>query len=506
MLVFPSSPMLWFVGIWPHVLSPLRSMPGPDSNLLFGFGPFAEAWLCDGNRQLEWHRKYGSFVKFRTIMGLERVSVTDPKAIATILNNPDTFPKPSYFQETLIRIIGNSVIALEGDEHKRQRRVLLPVFALRNLKHVVPNFAKSCEALVEYWDKELDARGDGVAVNVTEPINRTMLDMIGSAGFGFEFNTLHNSDHPLAKSYHTLIFATGINKLLDGMSAISWPLQYWPFGRFAAVTKAKRVIVDESMKLIDKRRGEMSVNEKDSHHEGESRDLLSCMLRKQMQAKPGEEVIEDDDMVQMIMTFLAAGHETLATTVLWTLHALSIHSDIQSRLRTELSRLDDEITYDSLESCRYLNNFVREVIRFWPPASVTMRVARENSRLGDYVVPKDTIIQIAPAVVNKLEEFWGCDAETFDPDRWDALPEGVGAYNMLTFLEGPRKCIGWKFAMLELKAFLAVFLRRFEVESMGRDVGNETCITTKPAGGLTVGMRRVKEGEMGGDGDSGVEA
>merc|ERR1712096_503677 len=98
-------------------------------------------------------------------------------------------------------------------------------------------------------------------------------------------------------------------------------------------------------------------------------------------------------------------------------------------------------------SLHYLNNVVREVLRFYPPVPMTRRVAQVSATIDGAYVPAGTEIFISPAAVNKNPHIWGADGEVFNPDRWDNLPSTMNNYGMETFLHGARGCIGQRFAI-----------------------------------------------------------
>ena len=100
-------------------------------------------------------------------------------------------------------------------------------------------------------------------------------------------------------------------------------------------------------------------------------------------------------------------------------------------------------------------------------------------------IPKGTIVFIPIAAINFDEEVWGPDVDSFNPDRWEKLPDKVSNYNYLTFLQGPRSCIGRRFAETEMKVLLAALIQRLKFEEVekGRVVEKQAIITTRPKGG-----------------------
>jgi cytochrome P450 len=118
--------------------------------------------------------------------------------------------------------------------------------------------------------------------------------------------------------------------------------------------------------------------------------------------------------------------------------------------------------------------------------SVTTRVADVTDNINGITIPKGTIVFIPIVGVNFDETVWGPDVDNFNPDRWDKLPETVTNYNYLTFLQGPRSCIGRRFAETEMKVLLVALIQRLQFDEVvkGRRVEKQAVITTRPKGGM----------------------
>lgn len=118
--------------------------------------------------------------------------------------------------------------------------------------------------------------------------------------------------------------------------------------------------------------------------------------------------------------------------------------------------------------------------------SVTTRVADVADKINGINIPKGTIIFIPIMGVNFDEAVWGPDVDNFNPDRWDKLPETVTNYSYLTFLQGPRSCIGRRFAETEMKVLMVALIQRLQFDEVvkGRRVEKQAMITTRPKGGM----------------------
>ena len=207
--------------------------------------------------------------------------------------------------------------------------------------------------------------------------------------------------------------------------------------------------------------------------EGTARNILSVAIESGG--------FTDEGLVNQLMTFLIAGHETTASALSWAICMLCKHPEVQSRLREEVRSLlrdprfpTSSISSNDIDSLPYLNAVCNEVLRLYSPVPVTVRVAAEDTTLVGHSIPKGTTIFISPWATNANKEFWGEDAADFNPDRWlgegKANTGGVETnYAFLTFLHGPRSCIGQSFAKGEFACLLAAWTGTLETRFANSD-------------------------------------
>lgn len=183
---------------------------------------------------------------------------------------------------------------------------------------------------------------------------------------------------------------------------------------------------------------------------------------------------------------------------------------MQTRLREEihefipdpsaLSEAGSDIA-SILEGMPYLNAVCNEVLRLYPTIPLSSRTAVRDTTVGGHFIPKHTQIFIAPWSVNRNPKLWGPDAEDFVPERWIDKTTGRATMNggadsnfaFLTFLHGPRSCIGEKFARAELRALLAAFVGSFEMELADpkEKIIVAGTITSKPKNGMNLRLKAV---------------
>ncbi|KAJ3819915.1 cytochrome P450 [Lentinula raphanica] len=218
---------------------------------------------------------------------------------------------------------------------------------------------------------------------------------------------------------------------------------------------------------------------------------MSLLVKANLEASQNPKLrLSEAELLAQMRVLLFAGHETSGTSLTFALFELARHPEFQDRLRKEIRDVErnimergiTEFTVQDLDSMPILNAVVKETLRFHPVAVHLFRVAVEDEvlplskpivsttgeTLRELVVPKGTRIVGSIPAYNRHKDVFGIDAFEFNIDRW--LQPGyinndvsVGVYaNLATFSAGIRSCIGWRFALLELQAFLVELIRNFE--------------------------------------------
>ena len=201
---------------------------------------------------------------------------------------------------------------------------------------------------------------------------------------------------------------------------------------------------------------------------------------------------------------LATGHETTASALTWAIYIISKNPQVQERLRDEVDRhlpnpltnSASVVTAEMIEQMPYLSAVCREVLRLYSPVSVTIRVAVKDTTIAGHAIPKGTTVMPAPWAVNGSIDLWGVDALDFKPERWqhrktsDSERKGTN-YDYMTFLHGPRSCIGQTFAVGELSCLLAAWIAAFETRLTNPDYMPVVRggITAKPRDGVHVHLK-----------------
>ncbi|KAL8969481.1 MAG: hypothetical protein Q9197_004320 [Variospora fuerteventurae] len=437
-------------------------------------------------------------IRYLDFFNLDRLAVVSPAALAEVLvHKCYDFEKPPQLRKGISRILGMGLFLSEGDVHKKQRKFLMPAFAYRHVKNMYPMFwDKSTElvaAITASNPHNLD-RDTWMSIEVNEWASRATLDIIGQGGFGQSFNAIQDPDNPLSRTYRGIFQPGRAGQMLGilGFLLPQWLVRKLPFLRNDKMKRSSDFLRSFCRSIIESKR-------RKPHTETESElDILTVAMHSG--------AFSNEDLIDQMMTFLAAGHETSASALTWAVYMLAKQPQMQKRLREEVRSLRPNpiedlgpvVSSETIEKMPYLYNFCREILRLFPPVAVTIRVAVKDTIICGQFIPQNTTIMIPPWAVNGNTELWGSDAADFNPERWQRNTVNPSAadskstnYQFLTFLHGPRSCIGQSFAMGELQCLLAAWVGAFETELQDPDFVPvvKGGITAKPKDGLHV---RVK--------------
>ncbi|KAI2471041.1 cytochrome P450 [Annulohypoxylon bovei var. microspora] len=494
---------IWRVILYPKFFSPLRGLPHPTSGSWL-MGQFKDiSAKPTGVPMREWVSTIPNdgIIRYLGAFNQERLLVSGPKALAEVLvtRNYD-FQKPTTIRFGLSRLLGVGILLAEGDEHKFQRKNLLPAFAFRHVKELYPGFWSKSREVVQVMTKTIIANAQNGESGIQDPekakktgvievgdwASRVTLDIIGIAGFGQDFGSIQDPNAMLSDTYRQVFKPSRQAQRLAFLGLIfpSWFLGRLPIKRNNDINAAAETIRNVCRKLIQEKK------EKLARKELKDRDILSVALESGG--------FTDENLVDQLMTFLAAGHETTATAMTWAIYMLSKNPEIQKKLRAEVREhlapidSDQPVNSQDIDQLPYLNAVANEVLRYYAPVPLTLREAAVDTVIQGQKVPKGTAIMLSPWATNFDKTMWGPDAHEFNPERWmskgpdDKKAASGGAssnYAFLTFLHGPRSCIGLAFARAEFACLLAAWVGRFEFALKNEEYRDEKNITIK--GGIT---------------------
>ncbi|KAK5662466.1 hypothetical protein OQA88_8377 [Cercophora sp. LCS_1] len=485
--------LLWIAIIYPFCFHPLRNFPAPRVVILFRLLARIRNRLPPGQLILDIAEKTPNDGIILLQGQATSLVLTKPAPLADLLvHHPYDFAKFDYVRDFLRPVLGDGLVVVEGDRHKFLRKNAQPAFKFSHIKELYPMMWKKAVLFTDVLDRKVKAN-EGGRVEMNGWASKVTIDIIGIAAFGREFNVLTNPDDPLINNYDELL-KPGKTKFLYFLLSATFSRNFvrmLPWKVAQTFEKTTFNIKSICAQLVRDKTEAVAKNA-DDHF-----DILSLLIKSNN--------FSESELVDQLLTFLAAGHETTSSVFTWATYLLAIHPDVREALRQEIQSAFPQFPNvppgtelsSTLENLPYLNGVLNETLRLYPTVPVTVRVATKDTTLAGYPVQEGSEIVLSPWLVNRYTEIWGPEATKFRPERWttDGKVNNTGGvasnYAQLTFLHGPRACIGQGFAKAELRCLLAAFAARFDwnLGMKEEDVLPGGVITIRPVNGMWLNLR-----------------
>ena len=396
-------------------------------------------------------------------LGPERMALLNhPDLIRDVLVTHHRNFRKGRGLERAKRLLGEGLLTSEGEQHRRQRRLVQPAFHRQRV-------AAYGGVMACYAARARDRWRDGETVDVGAEMMRLTLAVVGKTLFDADVEgEAHEIGGALTDALRSFTFAVlPFGEVLERL-----PLP--PVIRF----ERARARLDRTIyRMIAERRAA-----------GDDRgDLLSMLLLAQ-DAEGDGRGMSDVQLRDEAMTLFLAGHETTANALTWSWYLLARHPEVEARLHAEVDaalgsggrrRLPDA---DDVAALPYTRMVLAEAMRLYPPAWVIGRRAVDAYPVRDWVLPPRTVVLTSQYLAHRDPRFWP-DPERFDPERW--TPEAQAArpkFSYFPFGGGPRICVGEQFAWMEGVLLLATIAQRWRLRLADPgEVRPRPMITLRPA-------------------------
>jgi cytochrome P450 len=398
-------------------------------------------------------RRHGPAFCINVPMFGRTVIVADPQLAKQLFMAPTD--AVGNIQPNLSRILGpGSVFALDGAEHKRRRRLLTPPLHGKSVKNYGRVFEEETLRESANWP-------EGEQFPTLEPMMRITLNAILRAVFGADGEKLDEL-RSIIPPWVTLG---------SRLAVIPSPRRTYgrrtPWGRLAEYRRRYDEVID---RLIEEVRSDPRFEERD--------DVLALLLRSTYEDGTA---MSRNEIADELLTLLAAGHETTASTLGWAFERISRHPDVLAALVAEAATDDNEYRQATI----YEVQRNRTVIDF-----AGRHVYAPTFELGEWVIPRGYSVVVALAEIHEQAEDYA-DSERFSPERFVGSRPSPTAH--VPFGGGTRRCIGAVFANVEMDVVLRTVLRHFVIEpttAPGEKVHSRGVAYTPKAGGQVTLRRR----------------
>lgn len=385
-----------------------------------------------------------------------------------------TVEKPPFVRTVLSPLIGwNSLTSAVGNDWKLQRSILQRAFHTTN----TPRFSDLINKLTLPLIETLTKLPCDATVELDHEFVCLTVKIIAEAMFSCTWENLGGQK-----------IVAELVALIDSMCLIlskPWmklhPLIYWQRQKSSNALRSHfRSILEERRANPDKKT---------------ALDMVDVMLSDKEEGQG----LSDESIIDQIMLFFFAGHDTTAHTLAWAVHHISQRPDVEAKMVEEIMRVNKgdpnaNLTASDVVNLTYTTCVIRETLRMRPPISLFARYTTDDLTVGPYtkkngetvgplLIKKGTNVDVLSLAIHHDESVYP-DPYRFDPDRWLGK---TADHTWLPFAYLSRSCIGREFAMLELRIVLAMLYSRFTFRGdTQRMVGPASLITTKPADGIHV--------------------
>lgn len=370
------------------------------------------------------------------------VVVTSPEGARQVLSGHDgVFDKQALVFQEVQRLFGPNLFDVTLAPWVPRRRTLQPLFTRAHVGSYATHMTEAADRLAGRWR---DAPG---MVDLDQELRQLTLRVLGRTLFGRPLDAEAMTMGPHVE--RSLRYVT--NRSLSPLRAPAWLPSYQRRRAHASRDVLRALIADAVGRRARTPTGD-----------GELIDLLLTATDPETGTRMTPETIVDE-----LMVFLIAGHDTTATTLTAALWLLGRDPAVQQQVAAEALALETAVTMADVPNLAVTNRVLQETMRLYPPAAALPRRATKDTSIGGYRIPQGTDVLVSTWAIHRDPRLWP-EPTRFDPDRF--LPERVKErtrWAYLPFGGGPRSCVGDHFAMAEATIALASLVRRTEIESVG---------------------------------------
>ncbi|CAG8288375.1 unnamed protein product [Penicillium olsonii] len=436
----------------------IRDPPGPKG--LPFVGNFLEVYPDHLGNHQRLFEQYGPIIK-TTTLGRTAYHTNDPTLAAVCFAESDFFTKEINEAHPLYPLKQQEAGVFLGDTHTPEWKVahkfLPPALGPKAVRHYAPMMQKTVEDSFEVFDA-LDEQGE--AWNVYQYMLKLGSQAVGKLTLGLDFQHFSSPDTPLHEMVHLIAELLSLNKKVSSKGDWYGRLPFGDPQRLRNVKSRIEELVGDSIKKAES---------------GGVEDLplqdaalkASNMVDYAIRATDNKgEKLPKESLVWALLVATGAGFTTTSSLLSWLIYGLVTYPGMQERLLQELidNGIDEntEITADVTERLDFLDKYIKEMQRRHNPSFQPARTARVDLILpGGYRIPKDSVVLPALHHIHNNPDLWD-NPHKFTPDRWDTdevKNRHKAAY--IPFATGQRMCIGFNFALQEIKVFLPKLIYRY---------------------------------------------
>ncbi|KAL1768869.1 cytochrome P450 3A9 [Sigmodon hispidus] len=474
-------------GTQKHDVFKKQGIPGPKPLPFVGtlLKYYKGIWRFD----IECREKYGKI--WGLFQGPTPVfTITDTEMIKNVLvkecysvftNRPDFGP---------VGVMSKAMSIAKDEEWKRIRALLSPTFTSGKLKEMFPIVEQYGDSLVRHLRKEAER---GKPVTMKEAFGAYSMDVITSTAFGVSVDSLNNPKDPFVEKARKLIkfdFFDPLFMSVDFWSCLSSLLNTAEILQVYVFQKGHQphsLLMNGFLYWINLRSSVLRLKRPLMNgiypEMGYSRvEVLPLLLQVELlkfflcSAVPSSDgscsrwsqiALSDMEIIAQSVLFIIAGYDTTSSTLAFALYLLATHPDVQKKLQEEIdAALPNKAppNYDKVMELEYLDMVLNEILRLYPVGNRLERVCKQDVEIDGVFIPKGSVVIVPIYALHQDPQYWP-EPEEFCPERFSKENKGnISPYVYLPFGNGPRNCIGMRFALMSMKLALTKVLQNFSFQ------------------------------------------
>jgi sterol 14-demethylase len=390
-------------------------------------------------------RELGEVASFQ-VFNRRMVAMFGPEAHEAVFRAPDTQLSPSEAYKIMTPVFGKDIVYdAPPEKMAEQLKMLLPALKDKRMRTYGEAVVGETQATVRGW-------GEAGVVDFVDYC-RVLTNFTSSRCLlGKEFREGMNEE-----------FAAVYHDLEQGVTPLAYVNAHLPIPSFIRRDRARVKMVEMITRIIDARRREARTGE----------DFLQTLMESRYS---DGRALSEHEITGLLLAGMFAGHHTSSVTTAWTLIELLRNPESLRRTVEEIDRVfggGARVTHAALRELTFTENAVKETLRLHPPLFMLVRVVKQDFVYKQWFIPEGTWIVISPTVSHQIGGVFR-DPARFDPDRF-APPreEDKRDFAFIAFGGGRHKCLGNAFAILQVKAILALLLGQYEFELQGDAVASD---------------------------------
>ncbi|XP_065080201.1 probable cytochrome P450 28a5 [Ochlerotatus camptorhynchus] len=437
-----------------------QDVPGPSPKPLLGnFPSFVLMKRHVAYEMDEIYREYKTKFNFSGVFSIRspRIMITSSTLAKDILlKNFKNFHDNEFGEVTnkdIDPLFGRNPFMLNGEEWKTKRAEITPAFTASRMKALFPLIEDVSSRMSKYVEQHR-----GSSLEAKELAAKFTTDVVSSCVFSCDAQSF-TSEKPEIREQGRKLMESSFSSMITMMFIMAFPSLAKRFG-IGMVRKPLEKFFTDLMK--------QAITHRDNSTEKRA-DYLDYLISLR-----NKKEISELDMAAHGVTFFIDGFETSSVAISFMLYELAKNDAIQSRLREELSKATSEdgtISYDILLELPYLDQVINESLRLWPPVGFISKKCTEPMELDltenrKVAIEKDVCAYINIWSMHRDPEYFN-DPLTFNPDRFSPENGGTSSYRekgcFIPFGDGPRQCLGMRFARMQIKRCLYEVIKHFEI-------------------------------------------